>query len=532
MSDAPTMFNKELTNENLTLSQDDGKLLGQVDRTDAGNVALLFKLAGTDIKFVHELKRWIVWDGQRWQFDKSGSQSHPKYLRVSSYYKDYAAKLRQQAQDQPISQEEAKKINSAAVSIEKWANQCKNKKGIDAMIALAQRDPRFVIDAAMLDADPWLVGARNGVINLKTGALSPDSRSQFVLKRCPVEYDPQAKAPRWTSFIEEITGKPILGADGKMHPLTRTHLSGYLQKALGYCLTGSTAEQVMFIAIGRGANGKNVLLDTFKSVAGDYAETIAPEVLMATKFDSSAEQASPSARKLAGARCAISSESKDGQRLDIAVVKRHTGGGYMTARSLHENPVTFEITHKLWLMTNHTPRVDHMDDATKGRLHIIPFDMKWNRPSETRPDPALPNAEKNLMTKLNAELPGILVWLVEGTLAYLRDGLLAPPEIASFTQAYIDSQDLFSQFLETCAACDVKDGTNTAELFEEYRRFCRAEDETPQIPNSGSFGKRLKAMGYQSTKFREGNRFNLKISACDSDDCNNASKATTNRAPT
>jgi putative DNA primase/helicase len=272
----------------------------------------------------------------------------------------------------------------------------------------------------------------------------------------------------------------------------------------------------MFIAIGRGANGKNVLLDTFKSIAGDYCETIAPEVLMATRLDGNAEQASPSTRKLAGARCAISSESKDGQRLDIAVVKRHTGGGTMTARALHENPMTFEITHKLWLMTNHSPRVDHMDEATKGRLHLIPFDMKWNRPGETRPDPTLPNADKQLMDTLAAEKAGILLWLVAGAVKYHAEGLVPPAEVVGFTTSYIESQDTLARWLsEGCEVCSIDLGLLSKELLLHYSDFCAQEDETLQIDKPNNLSRKLKALGYASKKTKNGVRFGLKTKSAE-----------------
>jgi putative DNA primase/helicase len=267
----------------------------------------------------------------------------------------------------------------------------------------------------------------------------------------------------------------------------------------------------MFVAIGRGANGKNVLLDTFKAISGEYAETIVPEVLMATKIDGGAEQASPSARKLAGARCAISSESKEGQKLDVAVVKRHTGGGSMTARGLHESPMTFEITHKLWLMTNHTPRLDHMDEATKGRLHMIPFDMKWNRPGEIRPDPNLPNADKALADNLKAEYEGILCWLVEGAVKYGSEGLVPPHEVVAFTQVYIESQDLLARWIKDCCVpCAIEEGLASQMLFASYRSYCRQEDECPQIDTATSLSKKLSALGYASKKTNLGKQFALR----------------------
>ncbi len=204
-----------------------------------------------------------------------------------------------------------------------------------------------MLNAAELDRQTWSLGVANGVVDLKTGVMRPDSRDEFVTKRCPVNFHPAAKSPHWDRFISEITAVPNGVHNGKNKPVLRQHLAAYLQRALGYCLTGDTREQVMFITVGKGSNGKNVLLDTLKAIAGDYAETIAPEVLMAAKFDNGAEQASPSTRKLAGARVAISSESKEGQKLDLAVVKRHTGGLSTMMRTRASTSMVWRVRRKM-----------------------------------------------------------------------------------------------------------------------------------------------------------------------------------------
>lgn len=491
----------------------DTSLLEQIDYTDAGNAALLHTLADDNLKYVHELKAWIAWDGIRWKFDKNNAQAHAQMLKVSDYHKKQAAKFKQDAEASP-SPDQSKYLSKAADISSKWALQCRNKNRLDAMLALAQRDPRFLLESNQLDRDPWLLGVENGVVDLQTGILRSASKAEYVLKKSPVSYDPIKKAPRWTRFIDEITSTPGEVKNGMVVAISRPHLAHYLQKALGYGMTGKVNEHLMFIAIGRGANGKNVLLDTFEAIAGQYCETIAPEVLMATKFDGNAEQATPSTRKLAGTRCAISSESKDRQQLDIAVVKRHTGGGSITARGLHENPMTFEITHKLWLITNHNPRVDHMDEATKGRLHMIPFDMKWNRPGEVCPDPTLPNADKGLQDALKTEYEGILAWLVRGAVAYYSEGLSPTTEVVAFTRNYIESQDLMARWLkDECRDCPIEDGLLAGELFLRYESYCYSEFETPQITSTATFGKRLVTLGYKHKKTRLGKCYALRVSS-------------------
>jgi len=497
-------------NPSSTPLQSDFSILEHVDHTDAGNVALLYNLSDGDIRYVYERKQFICWNGNRWETDKGSALTHQRMLEVADFYKKKATGLSKQAQEAPGT-DQAKHLHKAADVVVKWADQCRNKNRLDAMLGLMQRDTRFLIGANQLDSNPWLVGVANGVVDLKKGLLRQDSKQEYVLKRCPVAFNPNARAPRWDQFIQEITSSPGTLSQGKVTFVLRQHLGGYLQKALGYSLTGKTEEHLMFFVVGRGANGKNVLLDTVKDITGDYTETISPEVIMASKHEGNADQASPSIRRLDGTRCAISSESKNGQKLDIAVVKRHTGGGSLTARGLHENPITFEITHKLWLMTNHIPRLEHMDDAIRARLHMVPFDMKWNRPGETNPDPTLPEADKGLMNSFKLEREGILLWLIQGAVQYHTEGLAPPPEVIAFTQTYIESQDLLTRFLSDCEPCPVEEGATAGQLYMGYEGFCRDEGERSQIESAGSLGKRLKGLGYASKKYRDGTHYALRM---------------------
>lgn len=486
-------------------------LLEKVDHTDAGNVAVIHNLIDNKMRYLYELNKWIVWNGKRWQIDSGSGRVHQWLLKVSEHHKKHGDELLKLA-DSAGTPEQANDFRNASKKSYAWAIQCRKKNRLDAMIGLAQRDKRFMLESNLLDKDPWLFGVGNGVINLQDGLLRQDSKDEFVLKRSMVNYNPMATCPRWEEFINEITSVPDGKVNGKVRTKLRPHLAAYLQKALGYSLTGRVNEHVMFIANGRGSNGKNVTLDTYKAILGEYCETIPPEVLMASKNERGAEQATPSIRKLAGVRCAISSESKDGQRLDIAVIKRHTGGGYMSARGMYENLMTFEITHKLWLMTNPKPRLDQLDEATKGRLHLIPFDMKWNRPGEVNPDPALPDADKGLMDALKTEYEGILLWLVAGAVKYHLEGLKAPTEVAAFTRDYLASQDLLTRWLNECIeTCSVSEGSLAIDLLISYQDFCMSEDESSEFIKPSDLSRRLKSLGYDHKKTRDGNRYGLKI---------------------
>jgi P4 family phage/plasmid primase-like protien len=473
----------------------------RLDRTDAGNVALLAARTGGNLRYVPERSRWIWWTGQAWEPDVYGSRAQAAALEVAEHYLRQARDLRKQGEKSTLDSKEQKRLAQAAEGLEKWAAQCRGKRALDNMLNLAKSDARFTLAVGELDRDPWLFGVANGVVDLRTGALRPAAREDYVTRRSPVRFVPSASAPRWVQFIAEITAKP-----GQSRPA----LVSYLHRALGYSMTGQTAEHKMLLAIGQGSNGKNVLLDMLQWVMGDYCQTIPPEALMATRHEGDAERPSPVAATLAGARAAISSESKEGARLDVALVKRHTGGGFMTARYMRENSFRFEITHKLWLMTNNRPALDHMDEAMRGRLHLIPFDMRWNRPGHPERDPQLPDGDKLLPEKLKAEAEGVLAWLVAGAVAYAHDGLEPPAEVVQMTRAYFLDLDPLGRWLEGYEP-DPDRGLVASELWAAFTQWQTAEGEEGGPTSQTAFGLALAARGIAKKRSKDGQRYLLRV---------------------
>jgi putative DNA primase/helicase len=487
------------------------QILGRIDHTDAGNVALLHTLTGGSIRFVHELRVWIVWDGNKWAQDESRSSIYIYALRVAEVFAQRAAQLEKALNDPSTAQAELASLREGVKRNKNWSAHCRNRARIESMFALAQQDQRFVISSAELDRNPYLLGVGNGVVDLRTGILCENSKSDLILRRSPIVFNPSASMVSIEKIFAEITACPDGLENGKVKMRARPRLAEHLQKVLGYCLTGLGVEQLIFMLCGNGANGKSLLVDLLAEVMGDLCEVVPPEILLATKAGASAEQASPAARKLAGARCAITSESRDGARLDVAVVKRHTGDGKMTARGVYEKPITFDITHKIIFLTNHLPRMDHMDDAVRGRLQIIPFDARWNRPGATDPDPTLPAADKNLLAKLKAEAEGVLRFFVEGAVAYLRDGLKPPPEVTVFTQRSLSEQDTVRRWVaEECESCNPRDGSMAGVLHESYKAFCALEGEPLQAVTPADLGKRLKRLGYESRKSNTGAQYPIR----------------------
>ncbi len=481
---------------------------GLVDRTDQGNANLLVHLASGDLRYVAETKQWMRWDGRRWHIDQHEVFVTTFALEVAKTYLQHA----KQMESSPGGREEAE-------ACLKWATKCRNKNAIDAMVTQARKKPGVPISVNELDRNPWLLGVDNGVVDLRTGELrEKESREDFVTKRSRIRYNPDATAPRWQTFISEITGSPVAaerGPDREVIPESvgrfapRPALARYMQKALGYSITGSTREQKFFIAIGDGSNGKGVVFDTVKEILGPYAVTLPSDAFLVTSRGVDAERPTALAASLAGARFVVSSETKTGQKLDIGTIKNHTGDKEMTARRMRENPITFAITHKSWLQTNVRPGIDHIDPATRGRLHLVPFDRRWNRPGEPEHNPTLPDGDKGLAAQLGQEAEGILAWLVRGAVLYQGEGLTPPHEVVAMTREYIMEQDSFGRWLANLQRCAPKLGTLAAELLRQYDAWCRTEGLPAGLLNATAFATALRKQDVESVRVTEGMRYGL-----------------------
>ncbi len=486
--------------------------MSRQDRTDAGNVNFLAMLTAGNLRYVPEFKIWLGWDGERWTADPFGYLAQQEALRVAEEYLKEARNLGKMLNDANLSVLEVRRLEKVIKSIHDWVSKCRGRHALDNMLALTRNDSRFFLSAEKLDRNPWLFGVDNGVVDLQTGALRAAGRDEFTTKRSPVPFDPNAQAPRFLKFIEEITATPAPGTAMGYTP--RPELADYLQRMLGYCLTGRTVEHKMFIAVGGGSNGKSILLDLLKWIASDYVQTIPPEALMASKGTADAERATPLNRKLAGCRLALSSESKDGQRLDVALVKRHTGDGYMTARGLHESPFTFEITHKLVLLTNSRPGVDELDDAMRGRLHLIPFDMQWNRPGHPSPKPGIPAGDPNLADKLKNEATGVLAWLVTGAELYSIYGLHPPKVVTDMTTTYFDESDPLTQWLAEVEICMPSDGGTATSLYSDFTNWCKGEGAS--YGSQKRFSTGLLNRNVPNKKTKNGRMYGIRTSDFDS----------------
>src|SRR5262249_4079732 len=261
----------------------------------------------------------------------------------------------------------------------------------------------------------------------------------------------------------------------------RKTLAEFIQRAAGYSLTGLTVEQILFLLTGTGSNGKSTLIDVFVSILGEsYAQQIKAEVLFESRHDNKDVHVAD----LEGIRFAAANESTKRRRLATALIKQATGGERLVGRRLYESPVRFIPQFKLWFSTNHEPRIDDTTESIWRRIRKIPFDAYF----------PIESADRYLSQKLYAEASGILNWLVEGCLAWQRDGLLPPTEIKTATEEYRQAEDLVGLFVHEC--CVVEKGTDESvgDLYDAYAEWCGKQGEEPE--SKREFGHALSEKGF------------------------------------
>lgn len=438
--------------------------------TDLTNAQRLVAQHGKDLRFCWPWGKWLVWDSTRWQEDDTAEVIRRAKKTVRAMY----------AEAEKISDDKDRE------NFIKSVLKSESKERLTAMIALAASESGIPVLPSELDNDPWLLNVKNGTIDLRTGELRPHKREDMLTKIAPIVYDPGAECPRWKQFLSEIM-------DGNQN------LVNFLQRAAGLSLTGDTSEHVLFILYGTGRNGKSTFLNTLLEALGDYGMTAAPDLLMAKQGDRHPTELAD----LFGKRMVVSMETGEGRRLAEALIKQLTGGDRIKARRMREDFWEFDPTHKLWLATNHKPRVRGTDVAIWSRLKLIPFNVSFAG-----------REDKRLKEVLLTELPGILAWAVQGCLAWQQEGLGVPDEVAAATEMYKQEQDVLAAFLSDCCIINPLAKAAAKDLYQAYGSWCEETGEKPI--SQKSFGLQLAEHGFNNQKSTHGRVFWFGIGLRDS----------------
>ena len=376
-----------------------------------------------DWRYVAGWGKWLVWDGQRWRTEDT--------LAATDLIRSVCRQTAVRADNPKV----AAKLASAGT--------------VGGVERLARADRRHAATTDEWDADPWLLNTPDGVVDLKTGRMRPHERADRMTKITTAT--PSGDCPTWRQFIDEVTGGD-------------KELQSYLQRMVGYALTGSTQEHALFFLYGTGANGKSVFVNTLATILGDYATNAPMDSFMETRTDRHPTDMAG----LRGARFVAAIETEQGKRWAESKLKNLTGGDKISARFMRQDFFEFFPQFKLFVAGNHKPAIRNIDEAMKRRLHLIPFTITV--PPERR--------DKNLQQKLLAERDGILAWAVQGCLDWQRHGRLSPPQrVVEATEEYFEAEDALGRWLDERCVREANAKSLTAELFNDWKQWAEAAGE-------------------------------------------------------
>lgn len=438
--------------------------------TEMGNAERLFAAHGEDIRYCKAFG-FCVWESGHWRGDGELTVRRWAKKTIRAMYAE-AAGLAQQASGTDGS-EESKALAAESMELLKWARKSETARMIDAMLSLI-RDT-CEVDTSIFDAKPMLFNARNGTIDLTTGALRPHSRDDYLMQCAPTDCDPMALCPTFARFVEQIM-------------CNREDLVMYLQRALGYSLSGSVKEQVWHLLIGEGENGKSTLVETVAYVLGEYAGMLEPESVTVGGRSTDPNAPSPAIASLKGKRFVKVTETEEGARIAPARIKRLSGADELSGRHLNRNLFSFMPSFKLWLYTNHRPQVRETKHAFWRRVRYIPFDFNLRELPPEAKDAELPD-------KLRAEAPGILAWLVRGCLAWQSEGLKPPKEVMEATESYKRDSDLLQTFLDEHVVLVAQGSVPAKAIYERYTTWCEEYGEHPM--SQRRLGEALAERGFE-----------------------------------
>ncbi len=406
---------------------------------DMGNVERFVDQHGKEVKYIEEYRRWAVWDGARWTMDT------PKiYAKASNTMKEIYNEARDCEDTQGRNE------------LTKHAARSRSRNAIENMLSLCAKV--LSVKVEKFDTDPLKINCLNGIVDLRSGELTPHSPDQYVMKCANVNYDPAAKNDVWLRFLNDV-------ACGDQE------LINFMQRVLGYTLTGLTTEQCLFLAYGTGANGKTKLFETLLHLLGDYAKAVEMDVFLSS--DKANVRTQEMIGKLNGLRCAIASETDSTKNFSEALIKRLTGGDTLTGAKLRGDSYDFTPTHKIFLQANHLPGAK---DATKGfwrRPIVIPFNAVFEGEKK----------DKEMGYKLLAEKEGVFAWMVQGAIQYLEDKSLGdlPKVCKEAMDQYREENDILGLFIRENLIKARGESIPASHMIERYEKWCKDQDGVEPI---------------------------------------------------
>lgn len=402
----------------------------QYNFTELGN-AEWFSDAYAEKALYSNQYSWLLWNGKKWESDDLGKVER------------WAAKLFKElwkAED-----------NEAAL---KWARSCESRRILTNSLALAKSF--LPVRTEELDRHKYLFNVQNGILDLKSGTLLPHSSKYLLTKISSVGYEKDAECPTWEKFLASIFKDEKGNAD---YELIR-----YVQKLIGYSMTGDISDQSIYFLYGSGKNGKSTFINVIHDILGEYARQSNKDTFIANDNKNGANN---DVARLVGSRFVSAIESAENEKLDESLVKQLTGGEKVTARFLHKEFFEFTPEFKVFFTTNHRPIIRGTDEGIWRRVKLIPFTVQI----------AEADRDRDLPVKLRQEVSGILNWMLEGCLLWQKEGLTPPQSVEDASNDYKREMDILHPFLNECCIVEKSSYIELKKLYDSYLTYTLSNRE-------------------------------------------------------
>jgi len=427
---------------------------------------------GDELRYVATRKEWMRWDGQMWSPDHKGYVTN----LINDLAKEEWHRIGEENDEE------------AAVKIRRTLQPMLTNSKQVGTAAIFARHPQIAVNPDELNSHKAKITCDNGVFDLAKMSFGDHDRSLLATRKLGVAYDPDAKAPGWESFLEDVLPDPLM--------------RDYVQRAIGYTLTGEADQRAIFMLHGPSGTGKSQFLAALEQVFGGFCAGADPGVFRLEQ--TGGHGPNPSLHKLQNARFVTASELPEGMRPDEALIKRLTGMDMIHSRALYQDEESWEPEFAIWMATNHLPRLSSDDNAIWRRVKPIAFDQEFGT-KDGKPE------VYGLGRKLAAaEGSGILNWILEGVRKYREHGLTEPAALRDGVTAYQAESDPVARFIATA----VDDGALVADedakveakvLYNWFQQWCADEGIRYTLPAT-RFGRRLVLLGYEKTKDPTGNK--------------------------
>ena len=453
------------------------EILKGLKNNEDGDAWLFRKLKKDRLCFDHGKRLWHVWSGNYWVEDDVDNA----LAEIESVVDAYASEANRQASlkientkngNQEVARraENLEKELLARISLLQTVRRKKN-----ILILASSGEGSLGISGDEWDSDPFLLGCKNAVVDLRTGISRDGMPGDYIKTVAPTDWmGLHAQAPCFEKTLREIFNDDQQVID-------------FVQRLFGLAMSGLSNERIFPILIGSGHNGKGTIFETISEVTGELSGPIQAEMLLKQSFTRSSAGPSPDIMSLQGKRLVWASETEEGRQLNVAKVKWLVGGDTLVGRHIQgKKEIKFKPTHTLFLMTNNEPVIPHDDPAIWDRVMLIRFPLSFVN------DPSLPNERKRdpfLKEKLLKEGPGILAWLVRGFMEYFNHGLNPPDAVRVETKKYQESEDILGQFVKECCILGKDLKEQAGQLYKAHKTWCETNSYTPL--GSRKFGEKM-----------------------------------------